>query len=225
MSEYFEQLHTDNGVVINTSKNVESIELVDKSHFVHCDDGSNYPADVIIIGVGVRVNQELAEQAGLSVDKGLMKGVVVNEQCQTSDNDIYAIGDCAYHFNSYYSRWLRLESVQNAVDQAKVTAAAICEKPACYSAIPWFWSDQFDVKLQMVGLATDYDNLVIRKEANDEKKFSVWYFLKDRLLSVDAINHAKAYVLGTKFLKASANINKYNLANNTVELSQDNMLS
>lgn len=225
MSEYFQQLHTNNGVTINTSKNVQSIESMNELQFVNCDDDSQYPADIIIVGVGVRVNQELAEQAGLSVDIGLIKGVVVNEQCQTSDKDIYAIGDCSYHHNQYYNRWLRLESVQNAVDQAKVTAAVICEKPASYSAIPWFWSDQFDVKLQIVGLATDYDNFVIRKEINDENKFSVWYFLKDRLLAVDAINHAKAYVLGTKFLKASANINKRQLADNTVELSQDNMPS
>ncbi|TYK67240.1 NAD(P)/FAD-dependent oxidoreductase [Colwellia echini] len=225
MSAYFQQLHTSNGVIINTSKNVQSIESLGTSNLVHCDDDSNYPADIIIVGVGVRVNQELAEQAGLAVDIGLIKGVVVNEQCQTNDANIYAIGDCAYHHNPYYDRWLRLESVQNAVDQGKVAAASLCDKPACYSAIPWFWSDQFDVKLQMVGLATGYDNFVIRKEIDDENKFSVWYFLQDRLLAVDAINHAKAYVLGTKCLKVNANINKEVLADNTVELSSDIMLT
>ncbi|MDO6612312.1 FAD-dependent oxidoreductase [Shewanella sp. 1_MG-2023] len=235
MSAYFEQLHLNNGVNIQTSKNVQAIKYSNDEQIVCCEDGSNYPADIILIGVGVRVNQELAEQAGIDVDKGLIKGIKVTKTCQTNHDDIYAIGDCAYHHNQYYDRWLRLESVQNAVDQGKVASANICEKDNTYNALPWFWSDQFDVKLQMVGLAAGYDNIVIRKELCErlskefseklseqkaaQERFSVWYFKGDRLLAIDAVNHAKAYVLGTKLLKTHSTLNKAQLANSQTDLS------
>ena len=219
MSEYFQQLHESNGVTINTAQNVELIKTVGETQTVICGNGCEYPADLIIVGVGIRVNQELAQQAGLTVDNG----IIVNEQCQTSDNNIYAIGDCAYHHNKHYDRWLRLESVQNAVDQSKITALALCEKNASYDALPWFWSDQFDIKLQMVGLATGYNNIMLRKETEDDGKFSVWYFKDDELLSVDAVNHAKAYVMGTKLIKSKALINKSNLANSDIPLSVDSL--
>ncbi|MCG1037946.1 oxidoreductase C-terminal domain-containing protein, partial [Polaribacter sargassicola] len=102
--------------------------------------------------------------------------------------------DCTYHYNPHYNCCLRLESVQNAVDQGKTAAKAICGEAVIYDAIPWFWSDQFDVKLQMVGLSIGYNNIVVRDE-EAENSFSAWYFKDDELLAVDAVNFAKAYVL------------------------------
>lgn len=230
MSAYFAKLHADNGVMIKTQQNVMAIKTQNGELQVQCDTTQDvadtsepveYTADIVIIGVGIRVNQEVAAQANLTIENGIK----VNDQCQTNDNNIYAIGDCSFHHNKYYNRWLRLESVQNAVDQSKIAAAAICGKDAQYDALPWFWSDQFTTKLQMVGLATDYDNLVLRKELDDDNKFSVWYFKGETLLSVDTVNHAKAYVIGTKTIKNKLSINKENLANSEVPLTLDNLNS
>jgi 3-phenylpropionate/trans-cinnamate dioxygenase ferredoxin reductase subunit len=220
MSQFFQELHTKNGVPVFTNKNVVSIETSNGLNKVSCNDGSSFEADIIIIGVGIRVNTELAKAAGLIVENG----VLVNAQAQTNDLDIFAIGDCAFHHNPHYDRYIRLESVQNAVDQAKVAAAAICGKHATYDTIPWFWSDQYDIKLQMVGLSTGYNNIVIRDEESDITKFSVWYFKDDTLLAVDAINNAKAYVYGTKFIKDQKKVNKVTLADASAEFKPTNLL-
>ncbi|MBU2887694.1 FAD-dependent oxidoreductase [Gilvimarinus agarilyticus] len=205
MSEFFHKLHTDNGVDIHTGKNVVELRQNTNRQEVVCSDGTVYPADVIVMGVGIRVNQELAEEAGLKIDNGIN----VNEQCKTSDNNIYAIGDCTYHYNNHYDRWLRLESVQNAVDQAKIAAQALTEKNPKYDALPWFWSDQYDVKLLMVGLSDGYDEILKRDESTDDQhKFSTWYFKGEQLLAVDAVNNAKAYVVGTKLIGAKKPVNK-----------------
>ena len=144
--------------------------------------------------------------------------------CQTSDPDILAIGDCTSHYSPHYDRYIRLESVQNAVDQAKIAAKSMCGQDVAYDTIPWFWSDQYDVKLQMVGLSNGYDNLVIREEAGKEKCFSIWYFKNDELLAVDAVNNGKAYVLGSRFIKSRAKIDKDKLADPTVLFKPGNLL-
>lgn len=171
-------------------------------------------ADIIIIGVGIRVNTELATESKLAVENGIK----VNEFGQTSHPDVYAIGDCSCHYNPHYDRYLRLESVQNAVDQAKCAAKHLTDKPQAYDTIPWFWSDQYDVKLQMVGLSDGYDDFVVRVEA--ENKLSVWYFKQDHLLAVDAVNNAKAYVLATKAIKNRLVIDKKQLKDPTMPIPQ-----
>ncbi len=220
MSDFFHQLHVENDVEVLTGKNVTSVATENAKNNVVCSDGSTYPADIIIIGVGIHINTELAEQAGLTIENGIK----VDATARTSDKDIYAIGDCTFHHNPHYDRYVRLESVQNAVDQAKVAAATICGKQVIYDAIPWFWSDQYDVKLQIVGLSESYDNIVIRKEKKDQPCFSIWYFSGDELLSVDAINNAKAYVVGTKFIKTNQSIDKVKLADNAVEFKPNNLI-
>ncbi|WP_144209627.1 NAD(P)/FAD-dependent oxidoreductase [Shewanella donghaensis] len=237
MSDFFAQLHQQHDVGIFLNKNVEAIKLNKQqnssSQFVTCTDGTQYRADVIIVGVGITVNTELAAESGLKTDNQALnlKGIVVNKNLQTSDNNIYAIGDCTLHHNPYYDRVIRLESVQNAVDQAKIAATALCEvldinnpKTTGYDALPWFWSDQYNVKLQMVGLAQGYDEVLKRIELDDENKFSVWYFKGNKLLAVDAINHAKAYVIGTKLLKSNAIINKQKLLNSQLECTQQSFV-
>ncbi len=209
LSEFFNELHKANGVSIFTNKNVTEIS---NTNAVLCDDGSSYEADIIIVGVGIIVNTELAEQIGLKIENG----ICVNTRTETSQKDIYAIGDCTYHYNSIYDRFVRLESVQNAVDQSKVAAKNICNKEATYETIPWFWSDQYDVKLQIVGLVNGFDDKVVRIEG--DKKFSIWYFKGKKLLAVDSINNAKSYVLGTKYIKTKAEIDKIELVNPASDL-------
>lgn len=220
MSAFFQNLHAENGVAIFINKNVIAIDTNTKENVVKCDDGASYTADIIIVGVGICVNTELAASAGLTIENGIK----VDETAKTSDDDIFAIGDCTFHFNPHYGRFVRLESVQNAVDQAKVAAASICGKETRYDSIPWFWSDQYDVKLQMVGLSNGYDQLILRTEVDKEKCFSAWYFRGDQLLAVDAVNNAKAYVYGTKFIKSGDKINKEKLSDPAVECKPIHLL-
>ncbi|KMT64464.1 NAD(P)/FAD-dependent oxidoreductase [Catenovulum maritimum] len=220
MSAFFAKLHADNDVDVFTGKNVTQIQNCQNENTIICADGSSYQADIIIVGVGIRVNTELAADAGIELENGIK----VDETTATSAANIYAIGDCSYHYNPHYDRFIRLESVQNAVDQAKTAAAAINGKQVKYDTLPWFWSDQHDVKLQMVGLSQGYNQIVVRQELDAENKFSVWYFDNDTLLSVDAVNNAKAYVLGTKFIKSSSKLDKAKLADANVELKPANLI-
>ncbi|KAA1243508.1 NAD(P)/FAD-dependent oxidoreductase [Aquimarina sp. RZ0] len=220
MSHFFQRLHTQNGVDVFTNKNVTGIDTQDGVHTIRCSDDSVYEADIIIVGVGVHVNTELATQAALDIKNGIQ----VDTTARTNDQDIYAIGDCTFHYNPHYDQFIRLESVQNAVDQAKVAAMAICDKNPIYDAIPWFWSDQYDIKLQMVGLSTGYTDTLIRKEEGENTKFSLWYFNGDTLLAVDAVNNAKAYVLGTKFIKENKKIDKAKLVDPSVPFKPVNLL-
>ncbi len=215
MSQYFYDLHTGNGVEVVLNSQVAQINDHHNSCEVTCGDQSTYYADQVIMGTGISVNLELATQAGLQAKIG----IEVNEQCQTSDPHIWAVGDCTQHPNPHYQRQVRLESVQNATDQAKIAAASICGKDTAYNSIPWFWSDQYDVKLQMAGLSEGYDTAVSRTESDSAKR-SVWYFRGDELLAVDAINNPKAYVLGIKFIKGRVKIDQTRLADPTVEIKE-----
>ncbi|TYA73908.1 NAD(P)/FAD-dependent oxidoreductase [Seonamhaeicola marinus] len=220
MSEFFTELHQSNNVEISTNKNVVSIETNDGVNTIVCDDNSKYEADVIVVGVGIRVNTELAEKAGLTIENGIK----VNETAKTNDDDIYAVGDCTYHYNPHYKTNLRLESVQNAVDQAKTAAKAICgQEDIIYDSIPWFWSDQFNVKLQMVGLSNGYNQIVTRKE-DTKNSFSTWYFKDDELLAVDAVNFPKAYMLGTKFIKSGQKLDKAKLEDISIPFKPNNFI-
>lgn len=214
VSKYFQNIHETAGVKIQTS--TEAIEVSqDKSSLkVSCNEGQFFLADFIIVGVGIRVNTELAADCGLAINNG----IVVNEQCQTNDDNIFAIGDCTYHYNPHYDRNIRLESVQNAVDQAKVVAKSICQKEAIYDSLPWFWSDQYDLKLQMVGLPEGYSEVVERVDPENENKRSAWFFKNEELLAVQAVNDAKAYVFGTKLIKQRTVIDKHKVANSSIEL-------
>ncbi|GAF02455.1 NAD(P)/FAD-dependent oxidoreductase [Saccharicrinis fermentans] len=219
MSAFFMHLHTRHKVDIKLNKNVVSVDQEDKCRVV-CEDGSTYQADIIVVGVGVMVNTELAEQAAIKVDNGIW----VNSSMQTSRKNIYAIGDCTRHYNPFYDRYIRLESVQNANDQAKIAAASLCGNKGVYDVLPWFWSDQYDVKLQIVGLSEGYDNLVVRHEDGKENAFSVWYFHKEQLLAVDAVNNAKAYMIGAKFIRQKIGVDKNKLGDSRIPLKPTNLL-
>lgn len=221
MAHYFMELHDQHGVKIGTSKNVELITKLGDEYLVSCGDGSAYEADFVITGTGIEVNSELAKAAGLEVNSG----IVVNQQMQTSDDSIYAIGDCTWHYNEHYGEWMRLESVQNAVDQAKIAAANICGHNERYNSIPWFWSDQYKDKLQMVGLSKNYDNLILRKEEGQSNSFSIWYFKGTKLLAVDAVNNPRAYMLGTKVIKSGIQLDKQKISDVSVPLKPSNFLN
>ncbi|MFS4469003.1 NAD(P)/FAD-dependent oxidoreductase [Maribacter sp. 2210JD10-5] len=220
MSSFFTKLHTENGVEVHTEKNVIGLSTNNDMITVACSDTTTLEAHIVIVGIGIKVNTELAEAAGLETGNGIH----VNSSTVTKDPKVYAIGDCTFHHNPHYDKYVRLESVQNAVDQAKVAAAKICDKEVIYDAIPWFWSDQYDTKLQIVGLSEGYDNYILRKEQEKENCFSIWYFKGTELLAVDAINNAKAYVIGTKFIKEKREIDLKKLKDISIPLKPTTLL-
>lgn len=187
-------IHTSRGVdiregtglvrLVGTDGRVTSAELT---------DGSTIPVDLVIVGIGVTANDALAQAAGLDV----ANGIIVDGFGRTSDPSIHAMGDCAVL--PWKDMRIRLESVQNAVDQAEAVAALLAGGEAPYDPKPWFWSDQYDVKLQIAGFGHGHDETVVRK-GQREGSVSVWYFTAGKLVAVDALNDAKAYVTGKKLL-------------------------
>jgi 3-phenylpropionate/trans-cinnamate dioxygenase ferredoxin reductase subunit len=179
---------------------------------VRCGD-REFPADIVIVGVGILPDVTLAAAAGLRCDNG----VWVDEQCRTSDENVYAAGDCTNHPSVRYGRRVRLESVDNAVEQAKTAAANICGKPARHEHIPWFWSDQYDVKLQIAGLSEGYDRTVLRGDPATGS-FALYYFAGDELLAVDAINSMRDFMTGKRWLAERKRPDPAQLADPTVDL-------
>jgi 3-phenylpropionate/trans-cinnamate dioxygenase ferredoxin reductase subunit len=199
ISEYFDRLHTDRGVTVVCGATVTKLAggADGRVRTVHLADGTTYPADAVVVGIGVVPNVELAQEAGLAVGNG----IAVDEFLQTTDPAIFAIGDCAEYPNPFAGARVRLESVQNAVDQARSVAAAIVGRRAPYRALPWFWTDQFDVRLQMAGLSQGYDRAVTRG-APEAHKFSVFYFAGGRLIAVDSVNRPAEHIFARKMLAA-----------------------
>jgi 3-phenylpropionate/trans-cinnamate dioxygenase ferredoxin reductase subunit len=174
-------------------------------------DGSVIDVDFVIVGIGVAPNDQLAKEAGLEV----ANGIVVDEFARTSDPLIFAAGDCADL--PWRGGRIRLESVQNAVDQAEAAAAVIAGGSEPYDPKPWFWSDQYDVKLQIAGFNLGYDETLLRPGAR-EGAHSVWYFRNGRFIAVDAINDAKAYVTGKKLLESGIDPDRAVLADPSADL-------
>jgi 3-phenylpropionate/trans-cinnamate dioxygenase ferredoxin reductase subunit len=212
VSTFYQRLHDEEGLWIVTGALVTSIEGEDQVERVHCADGSEIDADLVIIAVGVLPNTKLAARAGLDVEDGIL----VDEFARTSDPDIVAAGDCTRHFNPIYKRRVRLESIQNAMEQAKTAAETLNGDPKPYHALPWFWSEQYDVKLQIAGLSQGYDNVVLRGDPETGRSFAVFYFQGDRLLAVDAINRPGEFMMGKKLLIAGARIDKKKLADESI---------
>jgi 3-phenylpropionate/trans-cinnamate dioxygenase ferredoxin reductase subunit len=213
VSDFYEKVHADAGVVIKTGMAVTGFEGQGKVERVTCADDSVYPADLVIIGVGVIPNVELAAEGDLAVDNG----IVVDEYCQTSDDSIWAAGDCTNHPNSLLGRRLRLESVQNAVDQAKTAANAMCGELKEYAEIPWFWSDQYDLKLQIVGLSEPGDDVVVRGNPA-ERKFSVLYLRHGQFVAINAINMIKDFMAAKKLIAEGKHIDPVRAADPEVAL-------
>ena len=215
ISSYIQSLHEKEGVKILTSTEVESIQGDGKVETVVCRDGVTLPADIIVAGIGVSPNISLAESAGLRIDRG----IIVNEFGQTSDSNIFAAGDCTVHPSIIYDRLIRLESVQNANEQARCTAANICGKQQVYDAIPWFWSDQYHIKLQMIGLSQDADQIVVRGNPfiDDENGFTLFYLQEGVVIATDSIARPKEFIASKQLVKERARISEEILADESIE--------
>ncbi|MDH5501675.1 MAG: FAD-dependent oxidoreductase, partial [Gammaproteobacteria bacterium] len=189
VSAFYEKEHRRHGVNLLLSTAIGGFAGDDRVSAVNLANGAQLPADIVLIGIGIEPNVELAASAGLEIDNG----IVVDDKCRTMDENIYAIGDCTNHPNDIIGRRIRLESVHNALEQAKTAALNICGEESTYHQVPWFWSDQYDIKLQIAGLSQGYDDIVLRGDP-DSRSFSCLYLERGRLIAVDAINCPKDFV-------------------------------
>ena len=197
VSEFFQAEHRAHGVNLLLSTALDAFEGDSRINAVRTSGDHSIPADLVIAGVGIVPNTELAASAGLELDNG----IVVDAHCRTSDPNIYAVGDCTSHPNSIYGRRIRLESVHNALEQAKTAAANICGESVEYSQVPWFWSDQYDIKLQIAGLSEGYDEVVVRGEPA-RRSFSCLYLRDGVLIACDAINAPRDFVQSKALIAA-----------------------
>ncbi len=209
VSGYFRVQHETRGVRILFGAMVASLDR----EGVVLSDGKRVAADLIVAGIGVIPNDSLARDAGLAVGNG----IVVDEFLRTSDPSIYAIGDCAEYPNAFAGARVRLESVQNAVDQAACVARAITGKPAKYEAAPWFWSDQFDIHLQMAGLSMGADHTVTRGDPSTNK-FSTFYYKGGELKAIDSINRPAEHMIARKLIAARVSMTPEQAADESFDL-------
>ena len=192
-SNHVRALHQSHGVTILEETGLDRLVGTDRVTGALLKDGRQLPADFVIVGVGITPNTHLAKAAGLTIDNGIS----TDEMGRTSDPSIWSAGDCA-SFPRNGGR-IRLESVGNAIDQAEVVAANMLGANSPYEAKPWFWSDQFDLKLQIAGLNTGYDHIVTRQGEGEAVSF--WYYAGDKLLAVDAMNDPRAYMVGKRLIE------------------------
>ena len=204
-SDYFRALHLKQGVVILEGVGLETLVGEARVTAAQLSTGKEIPVDFVIVGVGIQPASRLAEAAGLAIDNGIR----TDSHGRTSDPHIWAAGDCA-SFPHGEGR-LRLESVQNAIDQAELVADNMLGEGLNYTAMPWFWSDQYETKLQIAGLSTGYDHIVTRGPDGDAVSF--WYFNGDRLIAVDAMNDPRAYMVGKRLLEMGRTVEPAALAN------------
>ena len=216
ISAFYERVHREAGVEIRTSAVVSSVvtdESGDAVTAIVCSDGSTTPADVVVVGIGLLPNTELAERSGLEVKDG----IVVDELTRTADPDVLAIGDCTRHPNVMYGRHVRLESVPNALEQARTAAATLCGQHRPHHAVPWFWSDQFDLKLQMVGLADGHDRLVLRGSTST-RSFSAFYMKEGRVIAADAVNRPQDFMIAKRLVAQQSMVDPSRLADESQPL-------
>lgn len=203
-ADHFRALHRAHGVMIREATTLQRLEGEGHVAAAILNDGERIETDFVIVGIGILPNVELAQEAGLAIENGIWTDALG----RTSDPAIWAAGDCASF--PWGGGRIRLESVGNAIDQAECVAANMMGANAPYQARPWFWSDQYDVKLQIAGLGTGHDRIVTRKGEGGAVSF--WYFRGDRLIAIDAVNDARAYMIGKRLIEAGKSADPDRLA-------------
>ena len=213
IANFIKSYHEKMGVEFKLNTLVEKIEPTDKGVSISLKNGSGANLDFIVVGVGVQAASSIAEDAGIDCSNGILG----DENCLTKEKNVYAAGDCVNYYFSRYGTRRRLESVQNAIDQAAIVSSSIMGKPIVYSSIPWFWSDQYDLKLQIAGLSQDSDLVAIRGNT-DDFKFSACHFKDNKLTAVECVNDQKTFMLGKKLIEAQSNITPEAMENTQTNL-------
>ena len=216
LSTFIAHEHRVHGVNLLTSANVDRLEGESGAVTgVRLRTGETIPAELVIVGIGIDPAVEQLITAGA---QGATAGVLVDAYCRTSLPDVYAIGDCAAHANRFAGGAIvRLESVQNATDQANVVARAIAGEPVPYDSVPWFWSNQYGLRLQTIGLSTGYEETVVRGHA-DSRSFSIVYFKSGRVIALDCVNAPRDYIQGRRLVLEQVRADASHLADATVPL-------
>ena len=216
LSHFFEAEHRAHGIDLRTGVAVTELLGETRVTGVLLESGETLPADMVIVGIGIVPCVEPLLQAG--ADGG--NGVLVDEQCRTSLPDIFALGDCAAHSNRFAEHaTIRLESVQNANDMAMVVAKTICGQEASYKATPWFWSDQYDLKLQTVGLSGGHDQVVLRGDPS-ARSFSVLYLKAGKVIALDCVNNVRDYSHGRKVVELGLTVDAVEIADTSRQLKE-----
>jgi 3-phenylpropionate/trans-cinnamate dioxygenase ferredoxin reductase component len=199
ISDFYQQKHEKEGVKFILNCSVIDIEKKQDCHVIKFQDNNLIKTEMIVVGIGIKPNIQLAVDAGIQCSNGIF----VNKNCLTSDENIFAIGDCTIHPNSIYGD-LRLESVHNAVEQAKTAASFIIGEPKPYEQVPWFWSEQYNIKLQIAGISHEHDEILIKGSLENEK-FTVFYLKNNTLIALDAVNSPKEFTIGKKLIEYRTN--------------------
>lgn len=216
VSHFYERVHRAEGVIIETGVTVSGFEGTSRVERVTCGEGRSFDADFVVVGIGILPNTELASEAGLHVENG----IVVDEFTRTSDPDICAAGDCTNHPNGVYGHRLRLESVHNAIEQGKSAAAAMTGSTLEYNQVPWFWSDQYDLKLQIAGLSAGYTQAVVRGNPEEGRSFAVFYLKDGIIVAVDAINRAPEFMMSKTLIARKARLDPERLRDESINMKQ-----
>ena len=214
ISSFYHSYHESNGVEIRTSTSVIGINGDLKVSSVETSSGI-IEADIVVVGIGVLPCQDLAERAGIETNNG----IVVNEFCISSDSNIFSAGDCTLHPSAFYKRDIRLESVHNAIEQGKTVASSIMGEFIPYNQIPWFWSDQYDLKFQIAGLNTGYDEYIVRGKP-ENNSFSVFYFKDGNMISSDCVNSAPDHMMSRRFIFNKTEIDLEKLQNKEIPIKE-----
>lgn len=213
MSDFYQTLHTSHGVKLILGSGVQEISGNEAVTGVVLGNGDTLAADFVLVGIGVLPNLEIAKDAGIACGNGIL----VDRDALTSDPSVYAIGDCAHRPLVHYDRDGRLESVHNAIEQGKIAAAHICGKPRPIEDVPWFWSDQYDAKLQIAGLSTDADTIVTRGDPASGR-FAVFYFRDKALIAVDAVNSPPEFLTAKRLISSGVAVSPEEVADLSVSM-------
>jgi 3-phenylpropionate/trans-cinnamate dioxygenase ferredoxin reductase subunit len=214
VSRFYESVHAEAGVEFAFNCAVEALTGNGRVDAVVTNDAV-HPCDCVVVGIGIEPAVELAERAGLSCNDG----IVVDAQARTSDTFVVAAGDCTSHPNPVFGRRVRLESVHNAIEQSKTAALSLLGRREDYAQVPWFWSDQYDLKLQIAGLSEGHDAVTIRGDPRT-RSFAAYYSLEGRLIAVDAVNSPRDFLLGKRLIAARAEIDPASIADTTTALDE-----
>jgi len=199
VSSFYEQVHRAAGIDLRLNVNLEKASLSTSGNRIEAlvtTDGTRIELDLVLVGVGAIANTTLAEQAGIAVENGIL----VDELSRTSAADVYAIGDCSNHPSVLYDCRLRLESIPNAIEQARAAASAVVGKPMPYRSLPWFWSDQYGLKLQIAGINQGYDQTILRG-TKSLRSFVAFYLREGRLIAADCINRQQEFMAIKKLVQ------------------------
>lgn len=213
VSAFFERAHREAGVDLRTGAQMAGFEGSPVTA-VKLADGTRIECDFVVVGIGLIANTEVAQEAGLVVDNG----IVVDEYARTSDPDIVAAGDCTNHPSEFLGRRVRLESVQNAMEQGRAAARTLFGRVEPYRMVPWFWSDQYDLKLQMVGVSGAHDQLVFRGDPATQRSFAAFYLKEGKLIAADTVSRPQDFMFAKKLVAEGAVIDPAQLADESIPL-------